>query len=222
MRSPYSERKRIRETVSLPLGAVRLTKEFVPGDPPTEEELARLKQFIARELRKAERRFGALRVSLVIATSGTAAALAEASQAMRKSKAAGAARVARGKPLADTRNVRRLTTKLTGMTNAQRSSVPGIGPKRSEIVVAGAHVYAELLERFALPGFIYSTLGLRDGILTQMLAEQDAKTTAHQQFERERWQGVLATCKLYGVDPRQADAGTPARTATLPRSAGGA
>ena len=201
-----SERKRIRETVSLPLGAVRLTKEFVPGDPPTEEELARLKQFIARELRKAERRFGALRVSLVIATSGTAAALTEASQAMRKSKAAGAGRVTRGKPLADTRNVRHLTTKLTGMTNAQRSSVPGIGPKRSEIVVAGAHVYAELLERFALPGFIYSTLGLRDGILTQMLAEQDAKTTAHQQFERERWQGVLATCKLYGVDPRQADA----------------
>ncbi len=79
-----SERKRIQETVSLPLGAVRLTKEFLPGDPPSEEELARMKQFIARELRKAERRFGALRVSLVIATSGTAAALAQASQAMRK------------------------------------------------------------------------------------------------------------------------------------------
>ena len=200
-----SERKRIQETVSLPLGAVRLTKEFLPGDPPTEEELARMKQFIARELRKAERRLGALRVSLVIATSGTAAALAQASQAMRKSSRQERA-ASRGKPLAETRNVRRLTTKLTGMNNAQRSSIPGIGPKRTEIVVAGAHVYAELLERFALPGFIYSELGLRDGILAQMLAEQDAKTTAHQAFERERWQGVLATCKRYGVDPRQADA----------------
>jgi exopolyphosphatase / guanosine-5'-triphosphate,3'-diphosphate pyrophosphatase len=201
-----SVRKRIQETVSLPLGAVRLTKEFLPGDPPTEEELARMKQFIVRELRKAERRFGDLRVSLVVATSGTAAALAEASQAMRKSKPPRAGRVAKGKPLAATRDVRHLTTKLTGMNSAQRSSVPGIGPRRTEIVVAGAHVYAELLERFALPGFTYSSLGLRDGILTQMLAEQDAKTTAHQQFERERWQGVLATCKLYGVDPRQADA----------------
>jgi exopolyphosphatase/guanosine-5'-triphosphate,3'-diphosphate pyrophosphatase len=195
-----SERKRIQETVSLPLGAVRLTKEFLPGDPPSEDELARLKQFIARELRKAERRFGVLRVSLVIATSGTAAALAEASQETRKNGAAN------DKPLAQTRNVRRLTTKLTKMTNAQRSSVPGIGPKRSEIVVAGAHVYAALLEHFALPGFVYSELGLRDGILDQMLAEQDAKTTAHQQFERERWQAVLGTCKRYGVDPRQADA----------------
>jgi exopolyphosphatase / guanosine-5'-triphosphate,3'-diphosphate pyrophosphatase len=195
-----SERKRIQETVSLPLGAVRLTKEFLPGDPPSEDELGRLKQFIARELRKAERRFGPLRVSRVIATSGTAAALAEASQATRKNGAP------KSTPLTQTRDVRRLTTKLTKMTNAQRSSIPGVGPKRSEIVVAGAHVYAALLEHFALPGFVYSELGLRDGILDQMLAQQDAKTTAHQQFERERWQGVLATCKRYGVDPRQADA----------------
>ena len=92
------------------------------------------------------------------------------------------------------------------MNNAQRSSIPGIGPRRSEIVVAGAHVYAAVLEHFALPGFVYSELGLRDGILSQMLAEQDAKTAAHQAFERERWQGVLVTCKRYGVDPRQADA----------------
>ena len=47
-----SERKRIKETVSLPLGAVRLTEEFLPGDPPAEEEIARMKQFIARELRQ--------------------------------------------------------------------------------------------------------------------------------------------------------------------------
>ena len=92
------------------------------------------------------------------------------------------------------------------MTNAQRSSIPGIGPRRTEIIVAGAHVFAELLERLSLPGFFYSDLGLRDGVLAQMLAEQDAKTTAHQQFERERWEGVLATCKRYGVDPRHAEA----------------
>ena len=200
-----SERKRLQETISLPLGAVRLTKEFLPDDPPSEDELARMKQFIARELRRAERRFGALRVSQVIATSGTAAALSQASQSMGKSKPPGKGRTARGEAITETRTVRRLASKLTKMSSGQRSSIPGIGPKRSEIVVAGAHVYSELLERFGLPGFIYSDLGLRDGILAQMLAEQDPKTTAHQEFERERWQGVLATCKRYGVDPKQAD-----------------
>jgi exopolyphosphatase / guanosine-5'-triphosphate,3'-diphosphate pyrophosphatase len=195
-----SDRRRIQETISLPLGAVRLTKEFIPNDPPTTEELARLRQFIDRELRKAERRLGGLRAPLMIATSGTAAALWEASQELRKGKPAG-----KTKALADTRTVRRLTNKLTQMNNAQRSTVPGIGPRRSEIVVAGAQVYAALLEKFGLPGFVYSPLGMRDGILSQMLAEADPKASDHQRFEQERWQGVLVTCKRYGVDPKQAE-----------------
>jgi exopolyphosphatase / guanosine-5'-triphosphate,3'-diphosphate pyrophosphatase len=200
-----SEHKRIQETVSLPLGAVRLTKEFLLSDPPTEQELARLKQFIARELRKGERRLGKLRVPTVIATSGTAAALAEASQIVRKAKTATKKSGTSAKPLAETRDVRRITTKLTRMTAAQRCDVPGIGPKRNEIIIAGAQVYSAVLEHFNLPGFHYSEFGLRDGILSQMLAQQDTKAAAHQVFEQERWQGVLATCRRYGVDPKQAD-----------------
>jgi exopolyphosphatase/guanosine-5'-triphosphate,3'-diphosphate pyrophosphatase len=83
--------------------------------------------------------------------------------------------------------------------------VPGIGPKRSEIIVAGAHVFAHILEEFGLQGFRYSPMGLRDGILAQMLAEQDPRASVHQQFERERWQGVLEACRRYGTDPRSAE-----------------
>src|ERR1700752_3548024 len=51
-----SEHKRIRETISLPLGAVRLTEEFLSTDPPTPEGLAQMSQLISRELRRAHRR----------------------------------------------------------------------------------------------------------------------------------------------------------------------
>ncbi len=68
--------------VSLPLGAVRLQQEFLQTDPPAKDDIARLKKFIRRELQKAERKMGIPRVALVIATSGTAAALAEASAAV--------------------------------------------------------------------------------------------------------------------------------------------
>ncbi len=230
-----SEHRRIKETVSLPLGAVRLTQEFIPMDPPSEEGLARMRQFIARELRRAHRRIqpslNAHAVPLVIATSGTAAALAEAHATLvkpetksetksgvksRRSGAAGLAAKAllqgRGSAapiklgaLTTHSQVRRLATKLRKMNMAQRSAVPGIGPKRAEIIVAGAFVYAELLETFDLAGFRYSSLGLRDGILAQMLAEQDDRATVHQQFEQERWESVLATAKRYGVNLRQAE-----------------
>jgi len=61
-----------------------------------------------------------------------------------------------------------------------------------------------MLERLALPGFTYSPMGLRDGILAQMLAQRDERAPVHEIFERERWEGVLETCLRYGVDPKLA------------------
>jgi exopolyphosphatase/guanosine-5'-triphosphate,3'-diphosphate pyrophosphatase len=202
-----SEHKRIKETVSLPLGAVRLTEEFLQADPPTPEDLRRLRQLIARELRRAHRRIQAGRVSLVVATSGTAAALEEACAAAGR-LIKGSRRRRDGTSTAGivpTGAVRKISAKISKMTLPEREAVPGIGPRRAEIIVAGAQVIAELLEGFGLPGFRYSSMGLRDGILAQMLAEQDARAAIHKEFEHERWQSVLSTARRYGVDPRQAE-----------------
>jgi exopolyphosphatase/guanosine-5'-triphosphate,3'-diphosphate pyrophosphatase len=234
-----SERKRIKETVSVPLGAVRLTEEFLPGDPAPADGLARMKQLIARELRKAQDRIQPGNITQVIGTSGTAAALSEAFAAEadaefdklnkpdKSSKPAGKSKkksddksiskalqalAVSQAPLnvgmadmVSTREVRKLADELVPMTLAERVAVHGIGPRRAEIIVAGAQVFAELLESFELPGFRYSPLGLRDGILAQMLAEQDARATAHRVFEQQRWESVLATARRYGVDLRHAE-----------------
>ena len=196
-----SEHKRIHETISLPLGAVRLTQEFVRSEVPAKEEVARLRQFIDRELRRAKRRIHVDGVRLTIGTSGTAAALYDAGRALGKRRGQKGA----AKELIPTATVRRLTTRLTKLKMGERSAVPGIGPKRSEIIVAGAHVFAAILEELGLPGFRYSPFGLRDGMLAQMLAEQDSRASVHQQFERERWQAVEEACRRYGTDPRQAE-----------------
>ncbi|MGA9416193.1 MAG: exopolyphosphatase, partial [Terriglobales bacterium] len=64
----------LRDTVSLPLGAVRLTGEFLKHDPPRKSELKRLHEFVDREILRVQARIKAARVGAVIATSGTAAA----------------------------------------------------------------------------------------------------------------------------------------------------
>ena len=207
-----SDKGTIQQMVSLPLGAVRLQQEFLQHDPPIKEDVARLKQYIQRELDRCEKKLGKVSVPLVIATSGTAAALAEASVlhtgnptkiATRKTLPKTFVRV---KPQSATsEDVRRLAGKLVKMTNAQREAVPGIGPKRSEIIIGGALVYASLLERFDLSGFRYSTLGLRDGMLAQMLGEVDLRAEVHQKIEDERWQGILAVCRRYNIDVRKTD-----------------
>jgi exopolyphosphatase/guanosine-5'-triphosphate,3'-diphosphate pyrophosphatase len=205
-----SDGGRIKTMVTMPLGAVRLQEEFLRVDPPAKEDVARLKQYIERELRRAEKKLGAPRVGLVIATSGTAAALAEASGHVRKGRAArktlAKKRLERvGAMTADTADVRKLADRLAKMNNAQREAVPGIGPRRSEIIVGGSLVYANLLERMGLKGFRYSPLGLRDGVLAQMLAEVDLRTSVHQKIENERWAGVLEVCERYNIEQRKAE-----------------
>lgn len=237
-----SDGGRIQEMVSLPLGSVRLQQEFLHSDPPTGDEQQQLRTYIDRELRKLERKLaGTAKIPLVIATSGSAAALAEASSSAPLTKGAGTAAKGKGKPgakpglkaglkkpaslashelrsamrleplTASAASVRSLANRLVTMTNAERLLVPGIGPKRSEIIIGGALVYAEVLERLKLSGFRYSPLGLRDGMLAQMLSDTDNRASVHKAIEEERWNAVRALCKRYQVDskrvePVQADA----------------
>jgi exopolyphosphatase/guanosine-5'-triphosphate,3'-diphosphate pyrophosphatase len=189
----------IRGMASLPLGAVRLTQEFLPHDPPRSAELQRLRKNIAEEIDRVSRRIAAIKVSSVVATSGTAAALAGAARVVepdrRHLKGGTVSRAAAA----------RLAEVLAEMDAKDRARLPGIGPRRAEIVVAGAYVFAELMERCKIRAFRYSPLGLRDGILAQMLAEHDHATRSRRQIEAEREDAVLAMCRHYQVDVKVAE-----------------
>src|SRR6201984_1285645 len=141
-----SSRGHIRETVSLPLGAVRLTNDFLHHDPPRKSEMRQLRSFIVREAGRAAGRIAGARPKVVIATSGTAEALAAVCHAMYRTKSQRGMTVTR-------LQMRRIAKMLARLPLAQRRNVPGIGVRRAEIVIAGAAVFAELLERCKLSGF---------------------------------------------------------------------
>jgi exopolyphosphatase/guanosine-5'-triphosphate,3'-diphosphate pyrophosphatase len=184
----------IHETVSLPLGAVRLTNEFLYHDPPRKSELERLRGFAAREIARAAKRIADARIKVVLATSGTAASLAAVCQGISKTRTSTVTRL----------QMRRIARLITKSTIEERRKLSGIGPKRAEIVAAGAIVYAELLERCQLRGFRYSPLGLRDGLLAQMAAEHDRGTRSGRQIESERWDSIKVAVTHYRVDMKHA------------------
>jgi exopolyphosphatase/guanosine-5'-triphosphate,3'-diphosphate pyrophosphatase len=192
-----SVRGNIRDTVSLPLGAVRLTDEFLRHDPPRKGELKRMQGFVAREVNRIAARVVAAKVKNVIATSGTADALATAASHLRKNGTRQRMQVTRAE-------MARLANRLSHLPLDERRKLQGIGLRRAEIVIAGAAVYHELLDRYHLKGFRYSPLGLRDGLLAQMAAEHDRSTRSGRQIESERWQSITRAVAHYGVDMKHA------------------
>jgi len=183
----------IRSTVSLPLGAVRLTNEFLHHDPPRKADMRKMRGFIAREIERTADRIKRARPRVVMATSGTAESLAAVCHGLYKTKGARAASVSRVQ-------MGRIAKLLSRQPLEERRKLSGVGPRRAEIVVAGAAVYAALLERCQLPGFRYSPLGLRDGLLAQMAAEYDRSTRSGKQIESERWDSIRAAVEHYRVD----------------------
>jgi exopolyphosphatase / guanosine-5'-triphosphate,3'-diphosphate pyrophosphatase len=192
-----SQGGRIRDAVSLPLGAVRLTKEFLRHDPPRKGELTRLRGFITREVNKVVHRITAAKIRKVIATSGTAAALAAVASHLGRGRNRQANTVASG-------DMSRIAKRLARLPVAERRKIEGIGPRRAEIIVAGATVFHELLERLHLKGFRYSPLGLRDGILAQMAADYDRTTRSGRQIESERWESIMRAVAHYHIDRKHA------------------
>jgi exopolyphosphatase/guanosine-5'-triphosphate,3'-diphosphate pyrophosphatase len=93
---------------------------------------------------------------------------------------------------------------LARMPLPERRKLNGIGPRRAEIIVAGAAVYAELMQSCGLKGFRYSPLGLRDGLLAQMAAIYDRSTRPGKQLESERADSIRAAVEHYHVDPDHA------------------
>jgi exopolyphosphatase / guanosine-5'-triphosphate,3'-diphosphate pyrophosphatase len=183
----------IRETVSLPLGAVRLTNEFLSHDPPRKGELQRMRGFIAREMGRAYGTIVRSRVKTAIATSGTAAALAAAVRHFQGTRPHRPASVSR-------EEMRKIAKLISRLPLEGRKKISGIGPRRAEIIVAGAVVYQELMDRCQLRNFRYSPLGLRDGLLAQMAAEYDQSTRSGRQIESERWDSLRQAVEHYHVD----------------------
>ncbi|MFE2062016.1 Ppx/GppA family phosphatase [Streptomyces sp. NPDC059467] len=150
--------------VSLPLGAGRLTAGWLPGDPPTSDDIRALRRHVRAEIARTVgefSRFGA--PDHVVATSKTFKQLA---------RIAGAARSADG--LYVQRELKRgsLTTwvpRLAAMSTAQRSALPGVSDGRAGQLVAGALVAEAAMDLFEVENLEVCPWALREGVILRRL-----------------------------------------------------
>lgn len=150
--------------VSVPLGAGRLTRDFLKGDPPAPEsvrEVRRNARAGIAEVAGRLRRVGEPR--LAVATSKTFRQLARIAGAAPSSEGDYVRRVLR------LEDVHELVPRLSAMTAAQRGKIPGVSEGRSEQMVAGAVVAEAAMELLEVEELVICPWALREGIILRRL-----------------------------------------------------
>lgn len=144
---------------SFQIGAVRLTERAVASDPIGQAGLARLRQ-AARETLAPVARLASPRPSRLVAVAGTATTLAAVRQALPRYQAEKVHGSVLG--LAD---LEALYRQLGALTVSERARLPGMEPRRADVIVAGCAILAEAMGLAGFDRVTVSDRGLRWGLL---------------------------------------------------------
>lgn len=146
--------------LSLPLGAGRLTREQLAGDPPSDRQVRRLRGFVYDRLEDPLAELaGRSTATLAVATSKTFTQLAKLTGAPKGNAGPYARRVLVRKQL------RKQIPRLAGMTAQQRAKLRGVSQPRARQMLAGAVVAEALMTTLGLRRVVICPWALREGIM---------------------------------------------------------
>jgi exopolyphosphatase / guanosine-5'-triphosphate,3'-diphosphate pyrophosphatase len=154
---------RLGHSVSVPLGALRLSQRYFDHDPPKRKEVDELRADVHETLDSVFDAFGSHRYRL-FGIGGTVRSLARAAIEFRDYPIE---RV-HGYPLWD-HDLESLGELLGEMPAAKRRSVPGIGADRADVVVAGLTVLRELVRATEADRITVAGTGIREGIALEAI-----------------------------------------------------
>jgi exopolyphosphatase/guanosine-5'-triphosphate,3'-diphosphate pyrophosphatase len=150
--------------LSLPLGAGRLTRDWLPDDPPAPRQLRALDRYVTDQL---EAHRAALltpgQPDLAVATSKTFRSLA---------------RIGGAAPYRDGMHARRRLTysaarhirrDVASLSAAQRARLPGVSPARASQLAAGAVVAEAAMRLFGIKELHICPWALREGVILRRL-----------------------------------------------------
>jgi exopolyphosphatase / guanosine-5'-triphosphate,3'-diphosphate pyrophosphatase len=146
---------------SLQIGAVRLTERIAPPDPPGPAALAALRRRAAEALQRAAELVAAGgRPARLVGVAGTVTTLAAVEQALP----AYDANAVHGAELSLDAAVA-LYARLGALTTPERARLPGMEPKRADVIVAGCAIVIEAMRLLGFDRLTVSDRGVRWGLL---------------------------------------------------------
>ena len=142
---------------SLDIGAVRLTERFLKSDPPTLYELDQALQFASDALATFQTPDTP---PLIAGIGGTALNIAAVTQGQAKPDP----EAVHGRTVSHA-EVSAAFDRFAHVRLEDRRAIPGLEPKRADVITAGALILDTLLTYFHADHFLLSARGLRYGLL---------------------------------------------------------
>jgi len=160
----YAEKFKIKKTVSLPLGSLRLTQKYRDKDGSiSQKDYKIMKQYILKLL-PTKKELGMNNNTLLVGVGGTLRAVTKYNQKITRY------------PLDKIHNYRMeqkainsISKKLSKLTLDEIAKNKIIGTNRSETIVAGSCVINMLMEKLEISRIYVSDQGLREGALSLYL-----------------------------------------------------
>ena len=195
-----SDGQNIRSLNSLPMGAVRLLRQFDCPGPISPERLQLLKAFIQELLEpavtKVQQRLSAHGPKpVLVGTSGTILSVAGLLATRTGTDAArlNGCRVQRAQ-------VQALMAEMAGMTVEQRRQLPGLSERRADIIVTGGLILQCAMKQLQAPQITTCERALREGLIVDWMLRHNliVDRFAYQSSIRRRT--ILHQARKYGVD----------------------
>jgi exopolyphosphatase/guanosine-5'-triphosphate,3'-diphosphate pyrophosphatase len=147
-------------TISLPIGAARMTREFLTGDPYTSKSIKALTQYSKDIIGKSV--MGELvnhNADRIVATSKTFRTLARLTDHWYKD----------GGKYLERNALNAAIEKLKDLTNNERTELPGVSHSRAKQIVAGAIVAESVMKHLEIDKVEICPWALREGIVLKWL-----------------------------------------------------
>jgi len=153
---------------SVKLGAARLTAELVADDPPSTDDVRRLRERITSALAPLADEVAQLHATMAVGTSGTFLALARMVAARR-----GAIPVSVNQFRFTRDELLPVHEQVMKMRSSERARLPGLDAKRADIVPAGSFLLTTAMELFGFKELTVSEWALREGIVLDAIRRHD-------------------------------------------------
>jgi exopolyphosphatase/guanosine-5'-triphosphate,3'-diphosphate pyrophosphatase len=147
--------------ISLPFGAIQMTERYL-GPGTKKKGLSKLRKHVRLELRRhlSARHWHATRIFCSGGTFTTLASIYLARIGMESAK------TVHGTVIPNI-ELEHIVDMLHDMSQAERQGVPGLNAARSDIILAGLAVAAEVAARLEARELVVSAYGIREGILLE-------------------------------------------------------